>query len=288
MSTIVLKDGVYEGPVMAGVNAARTVEGSIHDDATASKLGFRGGTVAGSVHMNQFVPVLLEAFGEEWLRTGNLSLYFVTATTDGEPVKAFVQAPDGPEHQVKVWMERESDGARVAEGSAGLGDASQSELRTRDLRGTDPAQLRMLKGIAPGTDMGTHKVPAVGENQAKRIAANEINGALECYSDPKQFGGLVAAPQTMVQVLYSTPVQGLRPAGGAVGLFGAIEIQNVNGPLLLDETYEVTAQVVDVGQSPKTEYLWFDSSAKNGRGDEVARMRMLLRFMKASSPLYAE
>ena len=40
-------------------NSAAEVKGSIHDDATASKLGFRGGTVAGSIHMDQFVPGLL-------------------------------------------------------------------------------------------------------------------------------------------------------------------------------------------------------------------------------------
>ena len=33
-------------------NSAAEVKGSIHDDATASKLGFRGGTVAGSIHMD--------------------------------------------------------------------------------------------------------------------------------------------------------------------------------------------------------------------------------------------
>ena len=45
-------------------NSAAEVKGSIHDDATASKLGFRGGTVAGSIHMDQFVPGLLEIYGE--------------------------------------------------------------------------------------------------------------------------------------------------------------------------------------------------------------------------------
>ena len=35
-------------------------EASIHNDAVASKLGFKGGTVAGSVHMDQFVPLILE------------------------------------------------------------------------------------------------------------------------------------------------------------------------------------------------------------------------------------
>ena len=42
-------------------NGALEQRGSIHDDATATKLGFRGGTVAGSVHMDQFPPLLLRS-----------------------------------------------------------------------------------------------------------------------------------------------------------------------------------------------------------------------------------
>ena len=49
---------------------------NIHDDATAQKLGFRGGTIAGSIHMDQFPPVLVEAFGPAWFETGSLSLAF--------------------------------------------------------------------------------------------------------------------------------------------------------------------------------------------------------------------
>jgi hypothetical protein len=63
------------------------IVGSIHDDETATALGFRGGTVAGSVHLDQFPPLLLQAFGQPWFETGSLSLYFRHATTDGESVK---------------------------------------------------------------------------------------------------------------------------------------------------------------------------------------------------------
>ena len=50
-----------EGPLWAARNwAASEGEGSIHDDTTAEKLGFRGGTVPGDVHMNQFPPMLLD------------------------------------------------------------------------------------------------------------------------------------------------------------------------------------------------------------------------------------
>jgi hypothetical protein len=40
------------------------------------------------------------------------------------------------------------------------------------------------------------------------------------------------------------------------------------------------------GESPKTEYFWFESALDDQQGKRVAEMLMLLRFMKASSPLY--
>jgi hypothetical protein len=81
------QSNVIAGPVRRPCNVSAHVQGSIHDDATAKALGFRGGTVAGSIHMDQFPPLLLEAFGQGWFETGSLSLYFRHATTDGELVQ---------------------------------------------------------------------------------------------------------------------------------------------------------------------------------------------------------
>ena len=55
----------------------------------------------------------------------------------------------------------------------------------------------------------------------------------------------------------------------------------------LDQAYTVTSEVVSLGESPKTEILWFDSEASDADGRTVATMRMQLRFMKASSELYS-
>jgi hypothetical protein len=74
--------------------------------------------------------------------------------------------------------------------------------------------------------------------------------------------------------------------GKAVGLFGAIELRNINGPVMVDTPYRVTGHVVAVGQSPKTEYMWFETGMDDENGKRVAEMRMLLRWMKASSMLY--
>src|SRR3954466_14871217 len=94
-------------------------DGSIHDDATASKLGFRGGTVAGSIHMDQYAAALVGAFGENWFERGALSLYFLNATIDGEAVRVVLQAPQRLERQIDVAMFRD-DGLPVSAGSASM------------------------------------------------------------------------------------------------------------------------------------------------------------------------
>ncbi len=91
-------------------------------------------------------------------------------------------------------------------------------------------------------------------------------------------------PATAVQLLYRQPAAALSAgAGRAVGLFGAIELRHVNGPLRVDREYRITGEVIALGQSPKTEYAWFESAADDESGVRVAEMRMLLPYMKASS-----
>jgi hypothetical protein len=269
-------------------NGASEQKGSIHDDATASKLGFRGGTVAGSVHMDQFPPLLLRIFGPEFFETGALSLYFQNATVDREGVRAYAEEPaELGATQIRVYMER-ADGMLVCEGTASLGDVSQSALRTRDLRGCDPAELRILAALRPGMELGVEKVRLGPERQRERIARDLCSGPLDWYTGASPWGGPIAAPSAAVELLWAAPTRALREhTGRAVGLFGAIEVAHLAGPISLDATYTVTGRVAAVGQSPKTEYLWFDSLATDEQGRDVASMRMLLRFMKQSSPRYA-
>jgi hypothetical protein len=139
------------GPVRRPRNLAANIAGSIHDDATATSLGFRGGTVAGSIHMDQFPPLLLDAFGDRWFETGSLSLYFRHATTDGEPVQAFLERPERgePDAQVRAWATTGGD-TLVAEGTASVGNpAAASALHSRDLRPAEPGELRILSAIKP-------------------------------------------------------------------------------------------------------------------------------------------
>ncbi len=276
------------GPVRRPRNFAAGVVGSIHDDATARELGFRGGTVAGSVHMDQFPPLALRAFGNGWFEDGSLSLYFRHATTDGEPVRAFIEAPPRQRDvQARAWATTEGD-VVVAEGTAGIGNPSEpSALRSRDLRPADPAELRILAGLRPGAVLGDMMLEPEGQRQRQRILQGGMTEPLDWYTGPSPWGGPVAAPSTVVGLLYTRLIEDAKAAmGDHVGLFGAIEIRFRSGPVFLDSSYRVTGQVVTLSQTPKTEVLWFDSRAFDVGGTLIAEMRMMLRELKQSSPLY--
>ena len=150
MTEILERDDVFEGPLRRPRNLHQQAPNSIHNDAVAKKLGFRGGTVAGSIHMEQFPPLLLRAFGDAWWESGNLSLYFTHATTDAEDVRCFVARPEPKAEwpQVDVRMERD-DGTRVCEGTASVGrPEAPSALRERIAHLREPGELRMLAGLA--------------------------------------------------------------------------------------------------------------------------------------------
>ena len=281
---ITISYGVIVGPLRRSVNQAQKIRDSIHNDAVASKLGFRGGTVAGSIHLELFPPLLLEAFGERWFERGSLSINFRNPTTDREPVRAFVAQPsaDLSDAQVDVKIERE-DGLLIGEGTASIGDPGvPSALASLDLGRFEPGDLRILKDVAAGDAIPEANVFMPSEVQTSRL--DVITEPLERYSGEEA----VASPATIVHFLYEHPARVIGAnAGRAVGLFGAIEVRHVNGPLILDRHYCVGGEIVAVGQSPKTEYVWFESYAADDEGRRIAEMRMQLRWMKASSELYS-
>ncbi|MEJ2130742.1 MAG: hypothetical protein P8Y95_03760 [Gammaproteobacteria bacterium] len=284
-----IESGVVAGPFRAPRNLANDNPGSIHDDATAQKLGFRGGTVAGSLHMEQFPPLLADVLGRRWYQNGSLSLYFRYATRDDEDVRCFAREPQDPEAeniQIEVWMD-DAEGHRVADGTASVGVPDRdSALRQRIAATPEPGEVRILDRVEIGRRC---------EGIAARVDKKALNGRLEVvteriagYTDESEWGGLICTPAMMVRLM--RPVEReLWPRDGSfgVGLFGAIELQNLRGPVFVDREYTARGEVLKIGETPKTEYVWYESVISEG-GEDVASMLMMLRFMKASSPRWQE
>jgi len=287
--TVTREDGALAGPLRKPVNTSRDAKGSIHDDATATRLGFRGGTVAGSIHMELFPPLLRAAWGRRWFERGTLSLYFLNATTDREAVRAFIQEPPAgaADAQVEAWVLRD-DGMQVAQGTASVGDPGvPTALQARPLERFEPGELRILAGVQKGHRFAPVDVRCDPAEQERRLGVT--TEPMDWYrGEGSPWGAPPVLIAPLVQMLYAKSLAQVRGGFGAVGLFGAIEVRNVNGPALVGETYTCTGEVIAVGQSPKTEYLWFETGLDDAGGRRVAEMRMLLRFMKASSGLYPE
>ncbi len=282
-------DGVISGPVRNPQNSAINAgAGSIHDNATAQKLGFRGGTVAGSLHMEQFPPLLTEALGNEWLSTGSQSLYFKYATTDGEPVQAFVQRPTGAtgNRQIKIWMDNPA-GERICEGTASVGEPDMaSAVRRRIAAVPEPEDLRILANVEIGKPGPVVPTRVSQETLDGRLAV--ITEPLAAYTDASVFGEKIITPALQVRIMRPGEAA-LLPRDGnyGVGLFGAIELQALAGPVFVEHDYVTTATVLALGSTPKTEYYYYESTLIDPATDtEVMKMLMMIRFMKASSKLY--
>ncbi|MEM7216930.1 MAG: hypothetical protein AAF515_01100 [Pseudomonadota bacterium] len=268
------------------VNTSAHEKGGIHDDETAQDLGFSGGTVAGSLHMEQFPPLLLEHFGADWWRRGNLSLYFRQATMDRDPVRCFLEPGDAD--RARVWMENEA-GDVIMSGSAALGEDLESELRQRVAQVRPATDLRMLADI---------RVGEVCEPLTARAGDDQIDARLKVITEPlplyehnaqenARWGGRVLPAAACIHTFrgVETPLAPVR--GPFVGLFGAIEIQYLAGPVVSERDYELTGQVLAVSESPKTEVIWFEATlADPTNGTPVARMIKMDRLMKGASPLW--
>ncbi len=282
---ITIKDGRYVGPWRRPRNLHNANPGSIHDDATAQKLGFRGGTVAGNIHFEMMVPLLLKAFGPRWFERGTLSIDFKYAAQDNEEVRGIIDVPPegGRDAQVGVLLEH-SNGQVVGVGTASVGDLNDKTfLGAKDLYQYDMGEYEILRDVRPGDVM-------VEEETRSPLRASEARQAvntepMDWYVAKSPWGGPILTPTRMVGALvaYNRLLADRKVRG--VGLYGAIEVRNVNGPVFSDETYRRSGVVVARGQSPKTEYFWFESRLDDASGKRVAEMLMQLRFMKGSQDL---
>lgn len=283
-----LDDGVA-GPWRRPTNNSADEAGSIHDDDTAQALGFEGGTVAGSIHMEQFPPLLEAVFGERFWRDGTLSLYFRNATRDGEPVRCRMAPPETGADGIiraRVWMERE-DGLLVNEGTASVGghdDESALRRRVREVR--PAADLRMFADAHEGATC--EGVPTRIEQAAIDRRLPIVTEPLAEFTDPSRFGGTIPPLAELIHVMRVVEPHIVPVKGPFVGLFGAIEIEFIDGPALAGVDYLARGELLALSESPKTEISWYEVTLTDAAGHDRVRMLKMDRLMKAASPLWAD
>jgi hypothetical protein len=262
-------------------NAFQEAAGSIHNDAIASKLGFKGGTVPGSVHMDQFVPQILATYRPDWFETGNISLYFTQATVDAEQVRS-VLTPGAERAELTMYNEA---GDLICRGTANaLAHDAKSELEVRMAQQRPAAEgaLRILADFV------------VGEEQADipmKVEIEALDKALATITEPNDLYAKdhILPPSHAIKLSHQVRPVVLKKVKSSVGLFGALEVRHLKGPLYAGRDYVGRTQILKLTESPKAEAAWYDVFITDKEtGEEVALVRYMLRFMKASSPLWTQ
>lgn len=266
---------------------------SIHDDATAAALGFRGGTIEGPTHFSQFTPLLADLWGQEWFEVGCLSAHFQNAVYDGERVRASVTVPDGDGRLATIAMEKE-DATPVLTGTASLGPHHpETELERRLARLRPPERLVLLDKLA----VGDRPPP-----EPARVGFDEPKGPLYPFSLAQKLGvitephpwyrespwGRAVLPLEMVSVLTQYTSDEVFPIRQpSVALFVDQEIRMVRGPLFVDTDYELQREVVALSESRRTESFWVRTEVREAASGEVVATTLLhTGVLKESHPDY--
>jgi hypothetical protein len=283
-------DEFLVGPVVRPTN--RHYASGIHDDSTAQAAGFRGGTIAGSAHLDTLVPLALDLCGQQWFETGSVSFTFKYPTTDGEPTLAMIERTDtGGQHAARVET---PDGVLVGFGTVGAPGASAvTQLHSSALR-HDRSNARILQSVEAGDPIGPGIDTIDGDNLLGRVEHGLITEPIEWYRKPSPespWGAQIVPPSAVIDSVNRVVSAHFATLPPAVGMWSALEVRFVNGPVLADVPYRITGEVAAIDDSPKTEIIWQDctlSRADRDPGDVVASVRIQSRFVKSTSALWSD
>jgi hypothetical protein len=294
-------DGVLFGPLRSPKQmlAVQEYDGhaSIHDDATAQKLGFKGGTIEGPTHFSQFAPLGFAVWGDAWLASGCISAHYRAPVFEGEEVRAYLRRPQHQE-QTEIWMLR-ANGDEILRGTASVGpNFPDSALDVR---------LSALAPLADPVILADVKVGMRSRRSAVRMDPEQHMGALYPFSLAQKLTRITEpsprysgtenvwrrpiVPLEMISVLmqYSARDSAFKTRGPAVGLFADQEIRLLNGPVLVGEPYDIEREIVALSGSRRTESMWVRSTLyASGSEQKVAQMLLNLATLKETDASYAQ
>src|SRR3954468_3579096 len=270
---------------------------SIHDDATAQKLGFQGGTIEGPTHFSQFAPLCERVWGKAWFETGCLSAHYRNPAFEGEEVQASIEKAKSGQTIGAIGMIKR-DGTEILRGTASIGgDGSETALSQR---------LKELKPLADPVILRDIKVGMTTPRQSVKMDADQHTGDLYPFSlaaklkvitEPSSYysggdnpWGRPIVPFEMLSVLfqYRAREDRLPVRGPAVGLFADQEIRLMRGPLFVGENYTTEREVVALSGSRRTESMWVRTTVFGADNAPVATMLLNLASIKQSYAAYEE
>jgi hypothetical protein len=258
--------GPFRAP--AQMLAAQEYDGhaSIHDGDTADSLGLAGAPIEAPTHFSQFDPLAAALWGREWFERGCISCHFRTMVVEGEEVQASLTTTGDRSGRIEA---HKADGTPVLVGSVSVGpDRPPTELDVRRARQAEggPGELFIVDQLEIG---------ARDDGEIASLTHDEPNGSgypfslaekVERITEPhpwytpeggaaSPWGGAVV-PMEMISVLAHKGGPRWPLRGPVLGLFLDMEVDLVDGPVLVGRDYRLDRELIGLGQSRRTESYW--------------------------------
>lgn len=273
---------------------------SIHDDETAQRLGFKGGTIEGPTHFSQFEPLGAYLWGKAWFESGCVSAHYRSPVFEGEKVRAFVAKPAPGAKHTTITM-RKSDGVEVLAGTLSVDQGASREPTALETRLSTLAPLDkpvILSDVAVGMTSPRIQVVMGHDQHMGHYYPFSLADKLKVITEPSPWHqgstspwGRPIIPLEMLSVLfqYKEGEHRFPVRGPLVGLFADQEIRLFEGPLFVGETYEIEREVVALSGSRRTESLWVKTTAyRPGTDRRVATMLLNGASIKDSYAAYEQ
>lgn len=260
---------------------------SVHDEATADKLGLAGAPIEGPTHFSQFDPLAVELWGSAWFERGCISSHFETMVIEGEEVQATVTRT-GPNTARGTATKR--TGEPVLTASLTLRDEpTELEERLARMLAKDVGDLFIVDRLEVGWVSSPSTTSMSYEESNGNLYPFSLADKVRLMTEPSPWympesespWGRAVVPTEMLSVLAHKGGVHLPVRGPAVGLFIDLEVRR-HAPVFVDEQYTVTHEVVGLGQSRRVESYWTRSRITDANGVPVATVLLHQGVFKAS------
>jgi hypothetical protein len=244
---------------------------SVHDGRAAASLGLAGAPIEAPTHFSQFDPLATLVWGQDWFERGCISCHFRTMVVAGEQVRATLTTRGAGPARVEA---SKADGTPVLVGSASVGpDYGVTELETRRVTQPVPGALFIVDQLRVGMRSHDGVVTMRFDEDNGPAYPFSLSEKLQTITESHPWytpegarsspWGRAVLPTEMISVL-AFKTGGIWPVRGpALGLFLDLEIRLLNGPLFVDQAYEIEREVVGLSESRRTESYWTRTSLKD-------------------------